>query len=362
MKDLVEPGKAHNGQNSGDSNKRCPKMFSIALALTFIALVAFAAFLVSDILSLESNSSHAGSFGALSVLNPLESGAAMKDMQDKAANHTDQGEDRKTVSIPKIESATTNSSFVSTDNAGTTSDHSALAKSQPSSKSITTNKSSKQAVVINSFSRSSDGDSHKSSKEKRYSSSKSSSRGTQGDTSLSNHAKENRSESSQFPDHKDLSNNLTVNLSASAPVINATEILSNNSSENPSNNSTINASINASINTDAPQQEPITSDELNRTGSNSHNNYESIFAGGSIDSDAIPSEETITDSYPSPSGSGSQIAPDDQSQSQLKSGKEKENKRISNRGKSAKSVKKPTPRARPARTRPARPARDRSRK
>lgn len=360
MKDLVEPGKAHNGQNSGDSNKRCPKMFSIALALTFIALVAFAAFLVSDILSLESNSSHAGSFGALSVLNPLESEAAMKDMQDKAANHTDQGEDRKTVSIPKIESATTNSSFVSTDNAGTTSDHSALAKSQPSGKSITTNKSSKQAVVINSFSRSSDGDSHKSSKEKRYSSSKSSSRGTQGDTSLSNHAKENRSESSQFPDHKDLSNNLTVNLSASAPVINATEILSNNSSEYAANLTGM--SKPDFVPGDDALDEPITSDELNRTGSNSHNNYESIFAGGSIDSDAIPSEETITDSYPSPSGPGSQIAPDDQSQSQLKSGKEKENKRISNRGKSAKSVKKPTPRARPARTRPARPARDRSRK
>lgn len=349
MKEFVESGKAHNCLNSDDSIKKYPKIFSIALALTFIALIAFAAFLVSDILSLESNSLNTGPFNVFSILNPLGSGAVTKDLQDEVANITDHGKDQELNSTLKNESAMENNT-------------------SSSNKSTAINKAAKQAVVVRSFSRSSDGDSHRSSNKKKQVSSKSSTFGTQGDASPSNAAVENRSWSSQASDHNNLSDNLTLNLSTSAPKMNMTERLANlsNSTSVPSTSMPINSVPESDLTPDSASPAESNSSELNPVDNETDNETSNWVTGPDFvpgnTTDSMNISDELAGSYSIPSESGSKIVTGDKSASQLRGSKGKENKRISNRSKytKMKSLKKSTPRAKLVKTRPARPARDKS--
>jgi hypothetical protein len=347
MKDLVEPGKAHNCLNGDDSIKRYPKVFSIALVLTFFALVAFAAFLVSDILSLESNSSHAGSISAFSILNPPENGAAMNYLRDEAANHTDQDRDRKQISALRNESTAANMDNASSGSTGMNNDSSVKAESQLSSKSTSISKAAKKPIIVST---SSDGDSHKSFKKKTLISSKGSPQVNQGDASPSKATGGNHTGSDQSPNHDNLSDNLTQNLSAPATKIaDLTNIFSASVPKadlTPDNRSSepgfipenfVSGSIEDKI-----QNTMIMSDES---------------AEPDLSSDA---KNEMTDNHSIPSEPDSQVASGSQPSSRVQDTKDKENKKLSNRDKSTKSSKKPTPKARPARTKPTRPARDKS--
>lgn len=343
MKDLVEYKKAHKCLNSDGSIKRYPKIFSIALVLTFIALVAFAAFLVSDILSLESNSYYVGSLSSLSSLNPLGNGAAMKDRQDEATDLTNGMPQHSTDKSGAAKGATVSGNVsMSSNDTGMNLSTSNLTSSQLNSKSTKINKIAKRAVVVST---SSDGDSHKISKKKNVPS-KSSAQGTQGTISplkvtvpplnktesLSNLPGKNNSSSNQSSNHSNLSSNITMNSSASAQEINRTEILSNMPVNNWSN-----------------------SDLQDNEGFNN-----SSLVDNALNTSDISNELAGVDNYSIPSEPDKQVVSGGKSSAKLKDAKDKANKRISNRGKSAKSLKKPTPRARPVRTRQARPARDKS--
>lgn len=403
MKDLVESGKAHNCLNSDDSIKRYPKIFSIALVLTFIALIAFAAFLISDILSLESNSYYAGSLSALSSLNPLGSGAAMKDRQDEATNLT------KEMPQPSMDgSGTAKGALVSGNNTGMNLSPSNLTGSQLNGKSNKTNKTAKRVVVVST---SSGGDSHKTFKKKNVSS-KSSPQGAQGTVSPLNgtisplnSAGKNDSTSSQSStqstNHSNLSSNITLNLSSSALEINGTKILSNLSSPegtdqksaanlasvpgssmlvtditsesisqaepnyseiNSEDNETSNRAIGSSSIPGNGVQGELVSPESNWSNSGLHNKegFNSSMEDNALNTSDSLNELAGADSYSIPSGLDKQVVSGGKSSSRFKNAKDQANKRISSRSKSAKSSKKPTPRARPVRTRPTRPARDKS--
>lgn len=374
MKDLVESGKAHNCLNSDDSIKRYPKIFSIALVLTFIALIAFAAFLISDIMSLESNSYYAGSISALSSLNPLGSGAAMKDRQDEATNLT------KGMPQPSMDgSGAAKGATVSGNNTGMNLSPSNSTGSQLNGKSTKINKTAKRVVVVST---SSDGDSHKIFKKKNVSS-KSSLQGTQGTVSPLNSAGKNVSASNQSSNRSNLSskttlNNTTLNLSASAPEINETKTLPNLSSPegtDPKSAANLASVPGSSMLVTDITSESISQAEPNSSGLNTSDNktsnwsnsdqqnnedFNSSMENNVLNTPNISDELAGADSYSIPSGPDKQVVSGGKSSSQFKYAKDKANKRLSNRSKSEKSSKRPTSRARPVRTKPARPARDKS--
>jgi hypothetical protein len=109
MKDVAGSGKIPNGLVCGDLAKRHSKMFSVMLALTLIALVAFAAFLVFDIMSFKSNASYEKSLSVFSFMDSKENGIAIKDQQDDAIDLANQGKDQEPVRVLE-DAAASNSS------------------------------------------------------------------------------------------------------------------------------------------------------------------------------------------------------------------------------------------------------------
>jgi hypothetical protein len=208
-------------------------MFNVILVLTLIALVAFAAFLISDILSFKSNASYEESFSVFSFLNSKESGLAMKDQQEDAVKLADQGKDQEPVSILKNATANNSSredigtplsslngsevakgSLAGDDNTGNTGkrlDPTARANSSQNNASTLTSQTAGRAVAIINPS---DSNSHKSDKKKKHSSSKNYIQANRDDASPSSTAVENQSSLNQSQLNQSQNHvNLSINLS-----------------------------------------------------------------------------------------------------------------------------------------------------
>ncbi len=294
MKDVAGSGKIPYGPVCGDLAERPSKMFNVILVLTLIALVAFAAFLISDILSFKSNASYEESFSVFSFLNSKESETAMMDRQEDAIKLADPGRGREPAIVLENAAASNSSredigtplsslngseaakgSLAGDDNTGNTGkrlDPTARANSSQNNASTLTSQTAGRAVAIINPS---DSNSHKSDKKKKHSSSKNNIQANRDDASPSSTAVENLSQlnqsqlnqsqnhvnlsinmsltqpeshmdlSSQSQSRINLSSNLSMNLSASAPKINATEIPSYLSRSKDTNISSISSGNNS---------------------------------------------------------------------------------------------------------------------
>ncbi len=250
MRYVAGSEKAPNSLIYGSPIKRHSMIFNVMLLLAIITLVAFAAFLISDILSFKSNASYEESFSVFSFLNSKESVIAMKDRQEVATNLTDQGMDREPgkgqESGRVLENTTANNSsradiwmplsplnksepakgvIAMDDNAAEHPNPAASTNSSPSNTSTLTRQASRTAVVI---SKSLDSESHKSAKKKKHSSSKNDIQVDRDGASPLSTAIKNQSPLNQSQSlvnlSINLSSNISLNLSTSSPKKDATEI------------------------------------------------------------------------------------------------------------------------------------------
>jgi hypothetical protein len=281
MKDVAGSGKAPNGLVCGDLAKRHSKMFSVMLVLTLIALVAFAAFLVSDIMSFESNASYGKPFSVFSFMDSKENGIAIEDQQDDAIDLANQGngqepsrvlesaaasnlsrEDKGT-HIGTLPSSLNGSEAAKGSLAGddTGKRPGSTAGANSSLKNTSTLTGQTAGTVVTIIKPSSSG-SHRSDKNKKHSSSKNDIQVNRNASSPSSITVENQSQINQSQSRINLSSNLSMNLSASASEMNAAETPSYNSrpedtdkslGNSPANSST-NFSTNSSANPDALSQ------------------------------------------------------------------------------------------------------------
>jgi hypothetical protein len=202
-------------------------MLNALLVISIIALTTATAFLISDILSFNSNNSPAELFSVFSFLNPLESepvknpvmaiadNSSLKDakMPQSPLNRSEEGKRALADDIPE-----------------TQTDPKSLKNSSLSRASISTRQLS---GTIKAQSKPLSNDSPKPSKKKKHkSSSESSLQGTKVDAPASILAGITAPTPSQSRDPINLSDNLSMNLSPFGPEINAMEGPNNLSSQN----------------------------------------------------------------------------------------------------------------------------------
>lgn len=256
MKDVAGSGKTPYGPVCGDLARGHSKMFSVVLVLTLIALVAFAAFLVSDIMS---------------------NGIAIKEQQDGAIDLANQGKDQEPA---RLESAAASNSsregigaplsplngseaakgFLVGGDVGKRPNPTARANSSSNNASTLTGQTAGTAVAIIMPSGS---DSHRSDKNKKHSSSKNNiqikkdiqvNRGA----SPSSTAAENQSLINQSQNHANLSINMSLTQLESHVDLNSTDQSSMDLSSQ--SQSSINISSNRSLNLSASEPKMNASD------------------------------------------------------------------------------------------------------
>ena len=246
MKEMAGSSSPPCGLTCGNVIKGHSTAFNVMLLLVLISLVAFAAVLISDILSFKSNASNEVSFSVFSFLNSKEGKVAMKDRQGDAANLADQGKDSEPVSI--LENATANNT--SREDVGKNSGTVGSTNSSLINKSTPTLQTARTAVTISKLS---DSEPNKSSRKKKHSSSKNSIQANRDGVSSPSTAAENQSQLNQSHSDITLSNNLSQNLSASATKLNSTLIPANLSHPEDTDNSSV-FSSNNSASTDISSQ------------------------------------------------------------------------------------------------------------
>jgi hypothetical protein len=255
MKDVAGSRRTPGGPVGYNLVERHSRMFNVVLVLTLIALFAFAAFLMSDILSFKSNASYEEPFSVLSFLDSKERKMTMKDQQEDAIKLADKGGDREPVRV--LENATADNSS----SEGIGMSPSSLNSSLNNASTLTRQTAGTAVAIIKPSSR----DSHKSDKKKKHSSSNSSSKNdiqvNRDGASPSTTAVENRSQLNQSQSRINQSSNVSLNPSALAPKINATEIPSYLSLPEDTGISSV-SSGNSSANPDALSQLDMNSNVL----------------------------------------------------------------------------------------------------
>lgn len=378
MKDLDEPGKTPYGLIYDSLIKRHSIMLNALLVISIIALTAATAFLISDILSFNSNDSPAELFSAFSFLNPLESEPVKNPVMAIADNSSLKDARMSQSPLNRSEGG---KKALANDNPEMQTDPKSLKNSSLSRASISTRQLS---GTIKAQSKPLNDDSPKPSKKKKHkSSSESSLQGTKVGAPASILAGITTPTPSQSRDPINLSDNLSMNLSPFEPEINAMEGHNNLSSQN-NLYSTYDIDLESAANSSV---ESNITDENGDLGDASLNNV--IPSEDSFEPQHLQSE--MTDGGKEPANIAETLTPTplsepeedkavdrDLSQTQAESSTQEDsqvihsskfspksrsakNDQINKRSKTAKGLKRTAPSAKLAKTRPARPTRDRSR-